>query len=103
MAREIELKQCEIEKNGNKEKFDYRKQIEHILNSQTQGRGFSLGDVRICNKIQKSLDSANGSLCLEEQQYNFLKKKIEAFQWGMPHPVIEEFADAILKAEPIKD
>jgi hypothetical protein len=100
MAKEIPLKEIEIEKGGAKEKFNYKQNIERILDFTPQG-GFSLGDVRLCNKIQKVIDSSNGSLVLEENQWNFLKKKLESFRWGAPHPAIEEFADAILKAETV--
>ena len=98
MAKEIELKEVEIEKNGVKEKFSYKSYIERILDTPTAGQGFSLGDVRLCNKIQKQIDAANGTLVLEEQQWNFLKKKLEDFRWGAAHPEIETFGDAILKA-----
>ena len=98
MAKEIELKEVEIEKNGVKETFSYKAYIERILDTPDPGQGFSLGDIRIVNKIQKQLDLANGTLVLEEQQWNFLKKKLETFRWGAAHPEIESFGDCILKA-----
>jgi hypothetical protein len=100
MARKVELKEVEIKKGDIKETFSYRKNIERILDFTPQG-GFSLGDVRLCNKIQAQLDGVegDGSLVLEENLWNFLKKKVDAFRWGAYHPEIENFCDMILRAE----
>ena len=101
MAKEIKLLNKTLEKNGAKEEFDYRTYIERILDSTPQG-GFSLADVRLCNRIQKQIDLSEDTLVLEEQHWNYLKKKVEGYKWGAPHPIVEEFCDAILKAETVK-
>ena len=100
MAKEIPLIEVELKKGEAVEKFEYKTYIERILDATPAG-GFSLGDVRLSNKIQNQIDCANGTLVLEENQWNFLKKKLEAYRWGAPHPVIEEFADSILNAESV--
>lgn len=104
MARQIELKQLSIVKKGEPDApFNYKDTLELILKAPTPGQqGFSLDDIRKCNKIQDQLDAAKDVVVLEEAEYNYIKTKVTGFRWGMPHKVIEDFCDDVFNAQKVK-
>jgi hypothetical protein len=104
MARQIPLLEIEIEVSGNKTKFSYKEHLVAIMKTPLPGQsGFSLEDIRKCNKIIDTIEAAtNPYVVLEESDWNYVKERVEVFRWGVPVPEIENFCDSIMDAESVK-
>ena len=105
MARKIEMKCVKIELSENADKIDfvYADILKTVMKAQPQG-GFTFDDMEKSLQIGKALNEVTafgvGSyLILEEDQYDHLKKKMDAFRWGYSHEEILKLRDAVNNAK----
>ena len=94
-ARKIPLKEV-----GENDAFKYKQVLEVILSRPVNPQaGMQMPEVRRCNKILDHLDTANGFLLLTPDEWQFLKDRIEMFQFGLGGRHVQQFADDVANAE----
>lgn len=61
-------------------------------------KGIDVTEMRKSIRVMEALDRANGTLELEDSDYELLKQKTEAMPWGMADRRILELIDDVLGA-----
>lgn len=81
----------------------YRDLLKSIATAPMGGRqGLQLSEVRDAMKVADKLDAANGSLLLEEDEWRFLRDRVEAAPYTAADQRILDFADSVLNAPTIE-
>ena len=88
--KEIILKILDEESKVNK--LSYKEIILTILKTPTKD-GLTIEDIRQSVKIIEKIEPAKEAVQFEDAEYNYLKKKINAFKWAIPHKNIITFID----------
>ncbi len=58
-------------------------------------RGFTLKDLRERCRIEKALDTSNGTLELEDADVDVLKRLMNSMRWGVRNTFVLEFCDEV--------
>lgn len=90
--KQIELKQSEEIATGN-ENMSTRFLIDYVLNTPPKD-GFTLKDYRKRDRITAALESANGSLNLEDNDYKELKELVGVVKWPTRSKFIYDFLES---------
>lgn len=97
-ARQIPLKNI-----GKENGFRYKDVLIGILSRPLNPQaGIYLPEIRKCNKVLDKLDSAGVLVILSEDEWQFVKERVENFPYGVGGKEIEQFADDIINAEKVK-
>jgi hypothetical protein len=82
------------------ERFDYKAQLLRIARQPLQPQGgMDLDEMRNSIRIIEALEKTqDGVVQLEDADYAFLVRKLDAQRWGFAHQVILDFADSIKAA-----
>ena len=85
------MKTIELKKRS---KADDRELLKQVVTMHTVN-GCTVGQMRTLVKIADKLDAANGTLTLEDTEYETLVRYFDGFQFAMAHQDIVDLADAI--------
>src|SRR5580765_4847072 len=85
--------------------LDYAEAIRTVIRQPLdQSRGVNIEEMRKGIRILDKLDASKDVLELEDADWDHLKTKVEAMQWGMVDRHLLEFIDAVLTAgDPIRN
>lgn len=88
----------EADQEGNKTGMsDYKSLIGVVIRRGKQG-GFTWDDVERRTAISKQLKDCNGSIELEDADYSYLKKLVEAMTWPFYHEDLLTFKEDFIAA-----
>ena len=89
----LELKQTKLKINqdGN---ASYKDLILLCVNAPKQG-GFSISEIKSRLEIVNAVESAEGTLNLEDAPTQLLQEIVSEFKWGSVHADIVEFVESI--------
>jgi hypothetical protein len=94
--RYIPLRTVRIE---NAPDFEYAEAIRTVIRQPLDAnRGVNIDEMRRGIRILDKLDAATDILELEDADYDHLKAKVEAMQWGMVDRNLLQFIDTVLGA-----
>lgn len=88
-----------VVQTDNASELNYAEAIRTVIRQPLdQQRGVSIEEMRKGIRILDKLDASTSYLELEDADWEHLKAKIEAMQWGMVDRHLLEFIDAVLNA-----
>ena len=83
--------------------FDYRAQLLRMVESpMTPGSGVTKAELRKSLPLLDKIEQANGSLLLEDEEWDYLKQKMANASWAFVHRALLEFEDAIENAPKVE-
>ena len=94
----IENKTTEINVNDGIERHTnctYAKLIELLVIGYPKQGGFDYKDITHRMRINDVVKKANGTIDLEDADYEYLKKLVESMRWNFVHKDILQFKDDI--------
>jgi len=84
--------------------FDYKTQLISAASNPKEGtQGFTVADMRQALALTEKLEATNGVAELEEDEWQFLKARVEAQKWLVASQVILDFVAAVTGAEKVED
>ena len=98
-ARKIELKTVAMELREEQKEadvLDYRKLLTEVMRVQQQGMSFE--DMEIAVRVIGDLKRANGAVLIQESDYEYLWKRVQALRPLVADPALLEFRNAVRDA-----
>lgn len=93
--RKIELRSVDV---GDKEPLTYAGVIKTVI-STPGSAGLSCDELLLCVQLVADLTAATNRkeeyLLITDEQYSFLKARLEAFRWGATHPAFGQFVQYV--------
>lgn len=79
--------------------LNYAELLKTILASPpADGRGLRLPEIREALKVMDKIDAAQGSVLLEDDEWRFVRDRVESAPYSAADKRILAFADAVLNA-----
>lgn len=79
--------------------FDYKRELTTVAGAPMPGsQGFTVADMRQALAVTAKLAEANGVVELNEDEWQFLKPRVEAQRWAVADQIIVDFVAAVTGA-----
>lgn len=102
MAKKMKLKILKTERGGQELVIDYKEMIGLVAGAASDGKGFSIGEIRQSVKILDRIEDAEDSLILEDTEYQYLLARLQNFRFSFAHKALVEFIDDLESAEDVE-
>jgi len=75
--------------------------VQQVIRRPLDGRGADIDELRRGIRVLDALDAANGSVELEDADWEHLRQKVQAMQWGFVDRRIVQFVDDVNTAQEV--
>ena len=82
-----------------RDRFPTNLVLSEIVQQAPAERGVNIGEMRTRLKLLDKIEAANGSLTLEDSEYQSLRALAEQFQFALVHKELLEAVDDVMQAK----